>query len=200
MQLARRPWRYYRRFPYEGGARGYVHKDVTDDRPPRLYAARFSFEGAWQGDGLWRTAGGGRVDGRLLSVDGDLSYYLEPAAHDALYLGTGNVSVVLIRERRAIFRMGGGFNTMIDGRVPGEGRREYALGWNTTASLDLFPTWPIVVSARADLGKLYAAWMGRARGTVGVMLWRMEFYGGYEHTQVGSVGMGGPTVGVRLWL
>ena len=41
---------------------------------------------------------------------------------------------------------------------------------------------------------------GRARASVGVMLWRMELYGGYEHTQVGRVGMGGPMVGLRLWL
>ena len=38
---------------------------------------------AWQGKGLWRSAGGLRLDGPILGFDGDLSYYLEPAANDA---------------------------------------------------------------------------------------------------------------------
>jgi hypothetical protein len=170
-----------------------------DDRA-RKRAGQVWAEGAWQGRGLWRSAGGLRVDGQFFGIDGDLSYYLEPAARDALYLGTANLNLIPVRARRGIVRLGGGINTMIDGRVPGEGHREYALGWNVTSSFDLFPAWPVVFSGRADIGKLHHAWMGRARASVGVMLWRMEIFGGYEHTQVGRVGMGGPMLGIRLWL
>lgn len=190
----------YRRYPYEGGSGDYLFAPRPEDHGGRLLSGQVWGEGAWQGRGLWRSAGGLRLDGRFFGFDGDLSYYLEPAANDALYLGTANINLVPLRLRRGLWRVGGGVNTMIDGRLPGEGSREYALGWNVTTSLDLFPAWPVVVSGRLDLGRLHQAWMGRARGSVGVMLWRIEVYGGYEHTQVGSVGMGGPTVGVRLWL
>ncbi|MCA9705106.1 MAG: hypothetical protein KDK70_04550 [Myxococcales bacterium] len=190
----------FRHYPYEGGGAGYMFALRPGDDAARKRAAQVWAEGAWQGRGLWRSAGGLRLDGRIFGVDGDLSYYLEPAAHDALYLGTANLSVIPIHAERGLLRLGGGINTMIDGRLPGEGPREYALGWNITTSMDLFPAWPVVVSGRVDLGRLYQAWMGRARASVGVMLWRMEIYGGYEHTQVGRVGMGGPTLGIRVWI
>ena len=198
--LAPRPGRRYRHYPYEGGALDYMFVPRPGDTKARKRAAQVWGEGAWQGQGLWRSGGGLRLDGQVLSLDGDLSYYLEPAANDALYLGTLNLGFVPIKERRAIVRLGGGMSTMIDGRVPGQGHREYALGWNVSTSVDLFPTWPVVISGRLDGGRLYQAWMGRARASVGVMLWRMEIYGGYEHTQVGRVGLGGPTAGIRLWI
>ncbi len=195
-----RPGLRYRHYPYEGGSTNYMFTPRPTDTRARKRAAQVWGEGAWQGRGLWRSAGGLRIDGQFLGFDGDLSYYLEPAANDALYLGTANLNLIPLRTNRGILRLGGGLNTMIDGRVPAEGHREYALGWNVTSSLDLFPAWPVVISARGDVGRLYNAWMGRARASVGVMLWRMEIFGGYEHTQVGRVGLGGPMVGVRLWL
>jgi len=190
----------FRHYPYEGGTRDYLFPARPEDPNTRKWAGQIWSEGAWQGEGLWRTAGGLRVDGRVLGFDGDLSYYLEPAARDALYLGTANLSLIPYRGRHGLVRFGGGLNTMIDGRVPGEGHREYALGWNVTTSFDLFPAWPVVISARADVGRLYQAFMARGRASVGVMLWRMEIFGGYEHTQVGRVALGGPLLGIRLWL
>ncbi len=206
----------FRSFPYADGGNGYLFPlsaepepdpntdtDIDADEPAatgRRFSGRISAEGAWQGKGLWRSAGGIRLDGPILGFDGDLSYYLEPAANDALYLGTFNVDLIPLHARRAIWRLGGGLNTMIDGRVPGQGHREYALGWNVTTSFDFFPAFPVVISGRADVGRLYAAWMSRARGSIGIMMGRMELLAGYEHTQVGRVGMGGPLVGLRLWL
>lgn len=190
----------FRRYPYADGTGDYLHAARPNDDRARKRAAQVWTEGAWQGRGLWRSAGGLRIDGQYFGLDGDLSYYLEPAAHDALYLGTANLSLIPIHARRAVFRVGAGLNTMIDGRVPGEGHREYALGWNVTSSLDLFPAWPVVVSARGDAGRLYEAWMLRGRASVGVMLWRMEIFGGYEHTQVGRVALRGPMLGLRVWL
>lgn len=190
----------FRRYPYAGGTGDFRYEARASDERARKRAGQVWTEGAWQGRGLWRSAAGLRIDGQYFGFDGDLSYYLEPAAKDALYLGTANLNIVPIHARRGIFRLGGGFNTMIDGRLPGEGHREYALGWNVTSSVDLFPAWPVVLSARADVGQLYHAFMGRARASVGVVLWRMEIYGGYEHTQIGKVGLGGPMLGIRLWL
>lgn len=190
----------FRHYPYEGGTKDYLFAARAEDPHTRRWAGQVWSEGAWQGRGLWRTAGGLRIDSAFIGFDGDLSYYLEPAANDALYLGTANLSLIPFRGRHGLFRLGGGINTMIDGRVPGEGHREYALGWNVTTSLDLFPTWPVVLSARADVGQLYQAVMARGRASVGVMLWRMEIFGGYEHTQVGRVALAGPMLGIRLWL
>lgn len=190
----------FRHYPYEDGGTGYMAPETPEEPTVRRWAGRVFAEGAWQGRGLWRSGGGLRLDGPIFGFDGDLSYYLEPAAHDALYLGTANVSVIPVHARRGLLRLGGGINTMIDGRLPTEGSRDYALGWNVTGSVDLFPAWPVVISGRMDVGRLYRAWMGRARASLGVMLGRLEVYGGYEHTQVGRIGMGGPTVGLRIWL
>jgi hypothetical protein len=194
------PTLYYRSYPYKGGSGDYLFQARPADKRPRRLAGQVWGEGAWQGRGLWRSAAGLRIDGLILGFDGDLSYYLEPAAKDALYLGTANLSLLPIRNRRGILRFGGGINSMIDGRVPGQGHREYALGWNVTSSFDLFPVWPLVISGRVDAGRLYHATMVRARASVGVMLWRMEIYGGYEHTQVDRIALGGPMVGIRLWI
>jgi hypothetical protein len=190
----------FRHYPYEGDTSDYLFAARPQDPRTRRWAGQAWSEGAWQGRGLWRTAGGLRIDTSVIGFDGDLSYYLEPAANDALYLGTANLSLIPFRGPHGLFRVGGGINTMIDGRVPGEGHREYALGWNVTTSLDLFPAWPVVISARADVGQLYQAVMARGRASVGVMLWRMEIFGGYEHTQVGRVALAGPMLGIRLWL
>ncbi|MEM7153115.1 MAG: hypothetical protein AAF799_09740 [Myxococcota bacterium] len=196
----------YRQYPYAHGARTYLSEPIDEDEadeleePTRPRSGMVWAEGAVQGKDLWRGAGGLRYDGRRISLDGDLSYYVELPADDALYLGTANLSLIPVKTKRAILRLGGGVNTMIDGRVPGEGPREYALGWNVTGSLDLFPAWPIVLSGRVDAGRLYKAWVGRGRATLGVMVSRLEIFGGYEHMQVGKVGLGGPTFGLRVWL
>jgi len=192
----------FRSYPYQDGARGYRFETDPDDPDPpgRRVAGRLWAEGAWLSRGLWRSGAGLRIDGQLFGFDGDLSYYLEPAARDALYLGTANLDVIPLHARRALWRFGGGISTMIDGRVPGQDTREYALGWNITSSLDLFPASPLVLSARIDAGRLHGAVMGRIRGTIGVALGRVHLYGGYAHTQVGTVGLGGPTLGLGLWL
>lgn len=199
----KRAWANYR-VPYSRGRPGVLtlartEGDMADETPRRLSAAMWG-EGAWAGRGLWRSGGGLRVDGQLFGADVDLSYYFEPKANDALYLGTANVNLMALRLPRVVWRMGMGVNTMIDGRVPGQGKREYALGWNTTTSAEIYPVYPFVLSMRFDGGWLYKAPMVRARATAGLVVWRFEIYGGYEHNQVGRVGLGGPTLGLRLWL
>ena len=162
----------YRRYPYADGARTYLTEPTDGDEdeleePSRPRSGMVWAEGAIQGEGLWRGAGGLRYDGRRISLDGDLSYYLELPANDALYLGTANLSLIPLKTERAILRFGAGVNTMIDGRVPGEGPREYALGWNLTSSLDLFPAWPIVLSGRVDA----TSHAGRDGGEDGDLRW-----------------------------
>lgn len=200
---ASRAWANYH-VPYHRGLTGGLTLARTENdlegETPHRFSGRLWGEGAWQGRGLWRSGGGLRIDGQHFGVDGDLSYYFEPKANDALYLGTANINIIAVRVPRLVWRGGLGASTMIDGRLPGEGKRDYALGWNVTTSADIYPVYPLVLSLRLDGGRLYKAPMVRARATAGFMAWRFEIYGGYEHTQVGKVGLGGPTFGLRLWL
>ncbi len=57
-----------------------------------------------------------------------------------------------------------------------------------------------MISARLDRGTLYQLPVWRARATVGVVRDRFELYAGYEHTQIERVSLGGPALGLRLWL
>ena len=74
------------------------------------------------------------------------------------------------------------------------------MGWNVNTSLDAFPIKPFVISARLDRGTLYLTPVWRARASVGIVRERFELYAGYEHTQIERIPLGGPTVGLRLWL
>jgi hypothetical protein len=95
--------------------------------------------------------------------------------------------------------MGGGVRYMVDGRTPGEGHREYALGWNVGAGVDFFPVRPLIVTYRLDLGRLWAATIVQNRATLGAVLGPFEVYAGYDALRIGRVWLHGPMAGLRGW-
>jgi hypothetical protein len=72
-------------------------------------------------------------------------------------------------------------------------------GFNFTYGLDAFPVQPLTVSASCDLGSLDAAFVVRARASVGAVWRNFEVYGGYDFLRIGSVNLQGPTAGLRVW-
>lgn len=194
--------RYVHRFPYEARKDGWVVDPWTSsvrDRRRRV-AGRLEAEGAYLYRGLWRTGVAARVGTPRLDMDSQMSFYADIPNRDALYLGDTSLNLAPVAEPRVVWRVGVGARYMLDARLPGSGPREYAMGWNVSTSLDAFPARPFVISARVDRGTLYHTAVWRARATVGIVRERFELYAGYEHTQIERIPLGGPAVGLRLWL
>jgi len=193
--------RYVHRWPYERRSSGWVvdpWKGGQEDH--RRVTGRLEAEGAYLYRGLWRSGLAARVGTARVDVDSQMSFYLDVPHRDALYLGDTTFNFAPVAEPRVVWRVGAGARYMLDARVPGTGPREYAMGWNFSTSLDAFPRKPFVISARLDRGTLYHTPVWRARASVGVVRERFELYAGYEHTQVERIPLGGPTLGLRLWL
>jgi len=207
----------YRRFPYADAGFGYIYRGsefssavpgpdesqpvvMLEDDPPRSdFSGTAHVEGAYLYDQLYRSAFGIDLNYWRLGLSSDLSFFLEGPFKDALYLGSTNAKFALVMRPAVRWRIGGGAQYMIDGRVPGEGRREYAAGGNFTTDVDVFPFWPVVLSGRFDYGRLYRTRSMLGRATVGVMLSRFELYAGYEARKIGKVSLHGPMVGLRAW-
>lgn len=201
---ARPPFRrLVQRYPYEARQRGWVAEPwETDKNRFRSVAGRLSAEGSYQYRGLWRTGLAARVGSPRVDVDTQISFYAELPARDAMYLGDTSLNFAPVALPQVVWRIGLGARYMLDARLPGTGTepREYAAGWNFTSSIDLFPGQPFIVSARVDRGMLYETPVWRARGTVGLNRQHFELFVGYDHTQVERVSLGGPLVGLRVWL
>ncbi len=194
--------RFVHRWPYEGERSGWVVDPWTGGTKAehRRAAGRLEAEGAYLYKGLWRTGLAARVGSPRVDLDSQLSLYADLPHRDALYLGDTSVNFAPIAQPRVVWRVGVGARYMLDAHLPGPDPREYALGWNFNTSLDAFPLAPFVISARLDRGTLYQTPVWRARATVGVVRERFELYAGYEHTQVERVPLGGPALGLRVWL
>lgn len=190
------------RRPYEHGFDGYHVTAAENPGTAKNWAINLAVEGAYVFDGVWRGAVHARAGTRYLEIDSRTSFFVEAPGGvptDAMYLGDAGIWLVAARLRHWTIRLGGGGRYMVDGRAPGQGHREYALGWNVGAGLDFFPVRPIVVSGRVDAGRLWQATVVQARGTVGAMVGPLEVYAGWDHLQLGTVRLGGPLLGVRGW-
>lgn len=199
---ARAPFvRYANRWPYEARRQGWVVDPWKgNDHEHRRVAGRVAVEGAYLYRGLWRSGLAARVGSPRVDVDTQLSFYVEPAQPDALYLGDTSLAFAPVALPGIVWRVGLGARYMADARLPGSGPREYAAGWNLSTSLDAFPGQPFVISARLDRGTLYQTPVWRARATVGLVRRRFELLAGYDHTQIEHVALGGPLIGLRAWL
>jgi hypothetical protein len=187
-------------FPYEHGNRHYVQRlpaSHPDDRD--LLAGTAHVEGGYAGDGVWRAGGGLALRVWRVGLDSDVHWLVDPKHEDSLYLGTTNATFAIVMQPPFVWRVGPGVNYMIDGRVPGQGTREYAAGFNASTTMDIMPAKPLIISGRFDYGRIYKAETMSVRVTVGWIVDRWEIYIGYEYERVGDVPLGGPLVGVRAW-
>lgn len=192
-------------YPYRldgsGWRPGWVIRPGRDRaRPqPKRWSVRVAGEGAFLGDGLWRSSLDAEVSWWRLTLRSDLGFYLEQPERDALYLGTTAGYLSLVMQPRLVWRIGGGPQYMIDALPVGDPRREDAVGGVASTTIDGFPVRPIVVSGRLDAGKLGAATTFTVRGTVGFLVRRFEAFGGYERRAIGKLVLQGPVFGVRVW-
>ncbi len=191
----------YNRNPYERDSDGLVVRvpQAEKESRGRLWSTQLNAETGYLGKGLWKAGFGGSIDYWRIGVGSDLDWIVEGRFKDAMYLGSTNLRATLIMRPRLRLRAGAGAQYMVDGRTPGQGRREYASGPNVTADVDVFPVRPFTVSARIDYGTLYKAPSFRGQLTAGVVFRGVQVYGGYELRKIGDVTMQGPVAGLRVW-
>jgi len=111
---------------------------------------------------------------------------------DEVALGDCNLVYRFAQNEWAEFRAGLGANWLNDAC-------RTDLGFNFTYSADLFPKKPWVLSAALDAGTLGHAGLFRFRTTAGIVLNRVEFYTGYEYTDIQRTHWNALVGGVRLW-
>jgi hypothetical protein len=68
--------------------------------------------------------------------------------------------------------------------------------------MDLYAQKPLLVHLELHLGNLGRAVAAQARVTIGVQIWKLELYAGYDHTIFAGATkarLGGPVLGLRAW-
>jgi hypothetical protein len=193
--------RLYARYPYADGARGFVLKvDPEDDAPPgQRFAGSFTLDGAALGPTVGRAGVDVELMVRRFGLAFDLAPHLELRPLDALSLGSAGLLVGVVLLPRWQVYGGLGTNVMIDGRVRAPEERVDAVGVNGTLRTTLLLARPVVLRGRMDVGWLGVAPAVLGRVTAGVLVRRVELFGGYEGRRVGDVVLHGPTVGARVW-
>jgi hypothetical protein len=203
----------YGKYPYATGTAGYVERvpwvvgnpAVGAGSPPgRLVSGQASIETGHAGHGVLRNGAKLRLAWWRLGVDGDVSHFLDRSAserprEDALTVARANVLFAPVLRPRMTLWVGAGTNAMVDMRRNADGRYPLAYGYNLTSSVDVFPVRPLVVSGRMDVGRAGDAPVIAARGTAGLMMNRVEVYGGYEMMRIGDRALRGPMFGLRVW-
>ena len=134
---------------------------------------------------------------RRVSLEARLSYFEDLAAspREQALGGTAHVAYRFAQTRHVAFRSGAGV------RVFALSRPE--LGLDLFYAVDVFGKRPIMAHLELHGGALNQAFAGQARLTVGVQIWKLELYAGYDHQAFSSRGhvarLGGPVLGVRAW-
>jgi len=191
----------YNRHPYERDRDGLVMRvpQADKDRVGRLWSTQANVELGYLGKEVWKSGFGLDFDYWRVGIASDLDWLVEGRLKDAMYLGSTNARFTLIMRPRVRLRLGGGAQYMVDGRTPGQGRREYASGPNATIEAEAFPFQPFTISGRLDYGTLYRAPSILAQATAGVVFRGVQIYGGYEFRRIGDVTLQGPMAGLRVW-
>jgi hypothetical protein len=128
------------------------------------------------------------LDGRIEH----LGEMMPNGVNDQLWIGDFNVMFRFAQSSFAEFRTGVGINWLND-------PSQTDLGFNFTYGIDVFPVKPLILSTVLDAGTLGHAGLFRVRSTAGVAYKRLEFYTGYEYTDIGRTHWNGLIGGVRLW-
>jgi hypothetical protein len=193
-------------YPYFADFPGFLWKQRRDEQealippPPDVtlwqYSGRLLIENANNFTDLNRLGGQLFLDTKLgLGLRADYNWFHERCCcgkYDDMGLGDVNLLYRLVESERFQMHLGLGCVFLSDSRRTDAGP-------SATASFDVFPIQPVVLSAQFDAGAIGWAGYGHARGTVGYQWKCWELFGGYDWVRIGSVNLQGPLVGIRLW-
>ena len=199
-------------YPYVDGRRGFaVHTQPGDDLPPwgREYAFRFSAEGAYLYDDVWRSGSSITLmapklyarasydlmlEGPTPKLEGDIE--VQGAVRDRLHFAGVEVGPQVVHEQTFAARFGLVGTLMFDDQRSLPDEPTLLPGIGAALELELYPVRPLVFTARGALSRIGGAVAVQGRVTASVMIRRFEIYAGYDHRLIGRVPLGGPTLGV----
>lgn len=193
--------------PYADGHHGYAIYLTEEDRhlpeapPVQDVSVQLSLEGGWVPLEIGRAAAEVRallpyrfeVDAgavgfaeRRRTEDGRVGW-------DWVVTATAHVGWTFAQDEHWQFRSLAGVRTWTDA----EGT---VVGFDLRYGVEVFPISPLVLSVDLATGFTGAAWLLRARGTLGLMAGPVEIYAGWDHLVVDWVPLGGAVAGVRGWI
>ena len=181
----------FERYPYANRSSRHLKED-----DPGVAMQLSADTGLDLGGDVWRHGAGLRVQLPMrLDLAADWSLFRE-------YWGAGTDQLILGREYLALrfaegetiqFRTGIGPRHLHD-------EDGWVHGVDVLYGFDLFPGSPVVLSAEGSLGGVGKAFAPGVRASLGVLIGRWELTAGWDHRWIGRVSLGGPALGVRLWL
>lgn len=117
---------------------------------------------------------------------------LPDGSHDQLGIVDINLIFRFAQHEHVLMRTGLGGRMMVDnGQIDG--------GFNWSYGFDVFPAQPMILSASIDLGNIWKAFFLHGRAHLGVALWAIEAYAGWDVMLIGDVTFHGPIIGLRAW-
>jgi hypothetical protein len=195
----------YARYPYDAGF-GQLRRapiapecalDPAAPAEPRKFAMQTDFEAGY----MLRDIVAGTFAARVqmphrLELAGRISFMedLKARPHEQALMGTVLLNLRFAQSARVDFRTGAGLRAF--------GLHKPLLGIDLFYAMDLYARKPLVVHLELHAGSLARAFAAQARAAIGVQIWKLELYAGYDHTVVyGSTTarLGGPVLGVRAW-
>lgn len=160
------------------------------------WIARLRTEYGTDFDGLDRIGGKLLLDtSNRIGLEAGWSVWEEDMAegfNDSLWTGDVNLVYRFAQNEHIQFRSGLGVAWMHDSVATD-------VGFNSTYSIDIYPSWPWSLSAELDLGRLGRESRTHFRATAGVVWSALEFYAGYDVLRVGSVTLDGIVFGFQVW-
>lgn len=134
---------------------------------------------------------------RRMELLGRITYRndLRARPHEQALGGTLDLAVRFAQSRSLDFRTGLGLRTFA--------LHEALYGVDFMYGMDVYGERPIMAHIELHAGTLGKAGSAQARLTVGVQLWKLELYAGYDHTvfwrEQQKTRLGGPVLGLRAW-
>lgn len=178
-------------YPYANRSHGHLKED-----DPGVAIQLSADTGFDLGGNVWRHGAGLRVQLPLrldLATDWSLFREYTNAEVDSLILGRESLALRFAEGETIQFRTGLGPRHLHDD----DG---WVHGVDLFYGFDLFPGRPLVLSAEGSVGAIGEAVAPGVRASLGVMLGRFELTAGWDQRWIGRVPLGGPALGVRLWL
>lgn len=195
----------YARYPYHEGfgqlRRASVSPECALGPPPLLEPRRFAMQTEFEAGYMLRDIVAGTVGARLqmphrIELSGRISFMedLKARPHEQALMGTVHLDLRFAQSARVDFRTGAGLRAF--------GLHKPLVGVDLFYAMDVYARKPIALHVELHAGSLGSAFAAQARAVVGVQLWKLELYAGYDHTVVyggKTARLGGPVLGVRAW-
>jgi hypothetical protein len=166
--------------------------------PGRAFAAYADLEGGYVRGNIVSGSIGARLSLPLrIEVEGRMTMWqdLEARPREQALGGTLLAGFRFAQARNVTFRTGAGVRLF--------SLHETLAGFDLLYGIDVFGEHPVMFHLDLHGGSLGGALTGEVRATLGVQLWKLELYAGYDHTAFANKGrvtrLGGPVIGLRAW-